>query len=277
MRRILFKRGERTFGRPTSSWVRYAHYLTDLPRGLPVQPHWKDTMDELIDSVGFNHSNDLIVRTPITRKEIAFQCGHILKGTMGTFASLKFLFDDAKTLENRFTTPGRIPKTIVFVNSRKDAANSRIFMNQYLQALHPTKYNHAKKTMLDEFRKPDSRIQVVFATEAIGMGVDIPDVRRVVLYGFPAPKKDLSIVLQRCGRAARDGKPGECILLFEEWAKGPRNTRPPVNRRGETTLQHLHLDLTMRTNPMLILVRIILPKRLRQGVELSYLYISRSS
>ncbi|KAF2174427.1 P-loop containing nucleoside triphosphate hydrolase protein [Zopfia rhizophila CBS 207.26] len=205
----------------------------------------KDTMDELINSVGFSRGNNLIVRTPITRKEIAFRCGHMIKGTFNSFASLRFLFDDVvqpsisynqldpyvktdqQTLDSRFITPERIPKTIVFVNSRKDAANS---LERITATFHRRVSHKKKKAILDEFRKPDSNIRVVFATEAIGMGVDIPDVRRVVLYGFPAPKKDLGIILQRGGRAARDGKPGECIFLFEEWAKGPREVRPPTNR-----------------------------------------------
>ena len=224
----------------------------------------KDTMDDVIDSMGFKRRKDLVIRTPITRKEIAFQCGYICKGTKKKFTSLRFLFDDAiyppidsentyiyvdkKTLDCHSITPEKIPKTIVFVNGREDAANSRYAMNEYLQMLHPTKYTLSivegvtatfhrrvsfmkKKEILDEFRKPDSKIRVLFATEALGIGVDIPDVRRVVIYGFPAPKKDLGIALQRGGRAARDGKPGVCIFLFEEWAQGPRIINPPVHRQ----------------------------------------------
>ncbi len=42
-----------------------------------------------------------------------------------------------------------------------------------------------KIAICEEFMKESSRIRIVFATEAFGMGVDIPDIRRVVHVGPP--------------------------------------------------------------------------------------------
>ena len=53
---------------------------------------------------------------------------------------------------------------------------------------------------------------VLCATTAFGMGVDIPDIRRVIHAYLPGEVVDYA---QQSGRAGRDGKPAQCILLFE--------------------------------------------------------------
>ncbi|XP_064614138.1 bifunctional 3'-5' exonuclease/ATP-dependent helicase WRN-like [Liolophura sinensis] len=57
----------------------------------------------------------------------------------------------------------------------------------------------------------NDQIQVVVATVAFGMGIDKPDVRRVIHYGAP---KDIEVLLPGAGRAGRDGMPGQCHVFF---------------------------------------------------------------
>jgi superfamily II DNA/RNA helicase len=175
--------------------------------------------------------------------------------TTKRFTSLFFVLLHAKT--NGLPTPERIPKTVIFIDSRRDIQKCAECLREWLQKLSGAikdrdcrqiiQVYHSHTTVNDkniiyvEFSKADSHIRIMVATESLGTGVDLSDVKRIVQYGFPLDRL-LCVLIQRFGGAARmAGIKGEAIFLVESWAIGDRITSTrramPPNRQKPSTLR----------------------------------------
>jgi len=77
------------------------------------------------------------------------------------------------------------------------------------------------------------RLRIVVATSAFGMGIDKPDVRRVVHWG---PSRTLEGYYQEAGRGGRDGAPAVCHILWRpedlEWGQVTAPMRAYLMTRG---------------------------------------------
>ena len=103
---------------------------------------------------------------------------------------------------------------IVYCSSRRQTENLSAFLNEKgisSQAFHAGRTEPDKRNIQDDFVM--GNIPVICATNAFGMGIDKKDIRLVIHADIPG---SLENYLQEAGRAGRDNKPSECILLYEQ-------------------------------------------------------------
>ena len=77
---------------------------------------------------------------------------------------------------------------------------------------------NGKRAILERFQG-ETDLRIVIATEAFGMGIDIPDIRNVVLHGLP---ESFTHLWQQIGRCCRDGQEG-CAFIHR------RSTRMKID------------------------------------------------
>ena len=128
--------------------------------------------------------------------------------------------DDQRNLKNRDDYLANLiasgGKTVIYVNSREQSVAVARALRKRVPQLAPLIgfYNaglaRAERKRIEELFRTDA-LSVLVATSAFGEGVDIPNIRHVVLYHLPFNEIEFN---QMSGRAGRDGKPAGIHLLF---------------------------------------------------------------
>lgn len=107
-------------------------------------------------------------------------------------------------------------KVVVYVNSRETTVQlARQLRARVPDLFHSVAFYNGGMTRESrhavEHAFRNGSIRVVVSTSAFGEGVNIPDIRHVVLYHLPFNAVEFN---QMCGRAGRDGVPARIHLLF---------------------------------------------------------------
>ena len=106
--------------------------------------------------------------------------------------------------------------------------------NRIFAQFHAAQTTKMKKHILKELTSSISKIRVVFATVAIGMGVDIPSIRHIIHIGPPGTVREY---IQETGRAGRDVHLSTAVLFYN-------NADIGVNRKKirQEIREYCHLE-----------------------------------
>ena len=103
---------------------------------------------------------------------------------------------------------------IIYTGTRRDAEEVTEFAREVVRI--PAEFYHAGLPTEERTRIQNdfisSRLNVICATNAFGMGIDRTDVRQVIHYSMPG---SLEAYYQEAGRAGRDSQPAKATLLYD--------------------------------------------------------------
>lgn len=155
-----------------------------------------EVVDDIQERLGFSEKN--VFKMSFERKNLAYIVRHATDKEEQLLHILNSVSGSA----------------IVYVRSRKRTSElAKLLMSSGISAL---AYNAGLDCEVRNNRQEEwtaSKVRVMVATNAFGMGIDKPDVRLVIHMDCPS---SLEAYFQEAGRAGRDGKKSYAILLYND-------------------------------------------------------------
>ncbi|KAK7752204.1 transcriptional repressor general negative regulator of transcription subunit 4 [Diatrype stigma] len=221
----------------------------EVPGSTPVFVDSDTFLKEyILQHAGFGADVN-IIRTSVDRPEISLVVQPLLRGSIRDYRRLEFLFEDASPQATR-----AIPKTVIYVDSKPQLLAVRFHLINHLVSKYGFSKPAAREVIMrydadvrpvdkdrifDQFSQENSAGRVMLATISFGMGLNIPDIRRIVQFNLP-PNTSLSDIWQRVGRAMRKQTgQGIAYIFAPYWAfdnlgtseSVPKTPRPKPRRR----------------------------------------------
>jgi len=197
--------------RNLGSLLRDSGRFPDVPVITLTATATERVQDDIVTSLRLR--NHLHIRRSFDRNNLHIRITKKQGSLVGTFRPL---------LESIRKDVGAnaIPSTIIYAPTRtqvEEIANFfRSNVTSSLTAIPIGKYHAGMSPLERQQQHTDfltGRTPIMVATVAFGMGIDKPDIRRIVHFG---PPKTVEEYYQQIGLAGRDGLTSECILAFNE-------------------------------------------------------------
>lgn len=152
------------------------------------------------------------------------------------------------------------PVTIVYCDSLESVGYSYQYIDHELGAMqylpmenkipenrlfgqyHKDYTEKMKNLIICELQKENPKLRLIFATVALGMGLNAPSIKRIIHF---RPPTTLEKYLQEIGRAGRSGQEAEAIMYFNnsDIATNRKGLHPEVIKysKNDVTCLRLHL------------------------------------
>ena len=214
-------------------------------------------LEEIIASTGFN-SDVAVIRTALDRPEIFMQV-ETMHHAIASMQDLAFVLE-AKTQD--MSDHECIPKTIIFMESvleiSKLCRSLRSWMSRlnypskagfWVQPFFSAMPQYDKDSIAEAFSKPSSEckeVRILICTDAYGLGVDNPDVARVIQYGTP---ENMEVLCQRAGRAMRSATQQAFFLMLVKPSLIGRKPNAGDKTLSLTSQIHKHMQQRADLSP----------------------------
>ena len=204
----------------------------------------KSKREKIIDSVGLHHP--LIVEVNPDRENIYFESRPRPAAKEERVKVLKPYLDELKAKRSA------MPLTIFygdletcaesFLHFSSELGNmqyepfdaEQVAKNRLFTQYHAQYPKHQQERIMDELVNNKCKHRVFFVTVAFGIGIDCPNIRRVVHLGVPYTMEEY---FQEAGRAGRDGFPAEAIMYFNAYdtSKAKRGLQDTMIKFAKST------------------------------------------
>lgn len=160
---------------------------------------------EIEDIKNVFHIQHIVKDNQLMRTEIALQCLHFENEN-----------EKEKELWNLLKRH-KGEKTLVYIYRKSGKRSVESFAKEALDKGFTATYFHSdvsskrKQTIIKQFK--ENELDIIFATNAFGMGIDIPDIKVVIHYLIP---ESISQYYQEVGRASRNKENSNAYLMYSD-------------------------------------------------------------
>ena len=201
---------------------------------LPPGPRF----DAVRDSLGFHPDHYTYCTLQVDNPHICY----IPRILQHPISGSSFL-DLAWLIPTTVTSAHDITKTLIFCETIELGSRVYDFLcsllpqqlckdNKVILQYHSLLSQSGRTTVMENFRLGTTRI--VIGTDCFTWGVDVPDIRNVVVFGLPS---SFSKLVQQIGRAGRDGNQAYAITYAAQWVEDFSCTPPKLSKQDATNLK----------------------------------------